>query len=50
MTQAEPQVLAKEHQDDKDHGPQYFVDIEGVIHPWPRNTITFQRIRRASQR
>lgn len=44
MTQAEPQVLAKEHQADKDHGPQYFVDIEGVIYPWPRNTITFEEI------
>jgi hypothetical protein len=44
MTQAEPQALAKEHKDDKDHGPQYFVDIEGVVHPWPRDTITFEEI------
>jgi hypothetical protein len=44
MNQAEPQTLAQEHKDDKEHGPQYFVDIEGVIHPWPRNTITFEEI------
>lgn len=25
-------------------GPKYFVDIEGQVHPWPRNTITFEEI------
>jgi hypothetical protein len=44
MTQAEPQAVAQEHKEDQDHAPQYFVDIEGVIHPWPRNTITFEEI------
>jgi hypothetical protein len=27
-----------------DHGPKYFVDIEGTIHPWPRNTISREEI------
>lgn len=25
-------------------GPQYFVDTEGTIHPWSRNTITTEQI------
>jgi len=25
-------------------GPQYFVDTEGTIHPWPKNTITTEQI------
>lgn len=44
MTQAELQTLAKEQKDNKEHGQQYFVDIEGVVHPWPRSTITFEEI------
>jgi len=27
-----------------DSGPKYFVNIEGVDHPWPRDTITFEEI------
>jgi hypothetical protein len=27
-----------------DVGPKYFVDTEGVIHPWARETITFEEI------
>jgi hypothetical protein len=25
-------------------GPRYFVDIEGIEHPWPKNTITTEEI------
>ena len=25
-------------------GPQYFVDTEGSIHPWPQSTITTEQI------
>jgi hypothetical protein len=25
-------------------GPQYFVDTEGTIHPWPKSTITTEEI------
>ena len=28
----------------KEAGPKYFVDIEGVVHPWPRDAITFEEI------
>lgn len=26
------------------HGPKYFLDIEGVIHDWDRDTITTEEI------
>lgn len=29
---------------DKDTGPKYLIDIEGVTHPWATDTITFEEI------
>lgn len=26
------------------HGPHFFVDIEGTVHPWPKDTITTEEI------
>jgi hypothetical protein len=30
--------------EDKEHSKDYFVDIEGTIHPWPKDTITTEQI------
>jgi hypothetical protein len=35
---------AREPEKPRDGGPKYSVDVEGVIHPWPRNTITYEEI------
>jgi hypothetical protein len=40
MMQVQEQAAGNEH----GAGQKFFVDIEGVIHPWPRDTITFQEI------
>ena len=26
------------------HGPQFFVNVEGSLHPWPARTITTEQI------
>jgi hypothetical protein len=26
------------------HGPKFFVDIEGALHPWDKSTITTEQI------
>jgi len=40
MTQTQEQLAGT----DQNAGPKYFVDIEGVVHPWSRDTITFEEI------
>jgi len=30
--------------EDHGHGPKYYVDIEGTVHPWEKDTITFEEI------
>ena len=32
--------MTKEHQ----HGPKFFLDIEGVLKPWDRDTITTEEV------
>jgi hypothetical protein len=40
MTQVQEQAAGNE----QGAGQKFFVDIEGVIHPWTRDTITFEEI------
>ena len=37
-------VSEKAHTDGGAQGPKYFVNIEGVEHPWPSETITTEQI------
>jgi hypothetical protein len=30
--------------ENKEHYQDYFVDVEGVVHPWPSETITTEQI------
>jgi hypothetical protein len=41
---ASQQVQGGSQPDQADHGPKYFLDIEGTEHPWPRETITTEEI------
>lgn len=34
----------EQDQEHQPQGPKFFVDTEGTIHPWPRNTITTEEI------
>ncbi len=40
--------LADESQDvqttEAQHGPQFLVNVEGTVHPWPTRTITTEQI------
>ena len=36
---------AVERDDEHGEGPKYFIDIEGVDHPWDRDEITVPEIR-----
>jgi hypothetical protein len=40
MTHAEPQVPVS----NANAGTKYTVDIEGVLHPWSRDSISFEEI------
>ena len=40
----EPQQGTKGQGSGEGGGPKYFVNVEGVEHPWPRDTITMEEI------
>ncbi len=44
MITQETAVKSESHGDNPGQGPKYFVNIEGNLHPWTRDTITTEEI------
>lgn len=36
--------MSEKAHDEQGQGPKYYVDVEGIEHPWPTETITTEQI------